>query len=173
MVTKTKKQTKATTQPKTSYVMLTPELQHNNDAVLKAYTKIVQKAIELMKKFELSKYRTYVEVDHTKNPQNAQYVAEFVCHFWNVTLSNSKEGKSYIFINYDSSFIERFGSSLTNQLLREAYRVTNSEDGTIGIEYALRVQFTDYDVHNYFYRLTFEGETDIISIGCAERPVEL
>ncbi len=149
MVTKTKKQPKAP-QPKTNYVMLTPELQHNNDAVMKAYTKIVQKATELMKKFELSKYRTYVEVDHTKNPQNAQYVAEFVCHFWNITLSNSKEGKSYIFINYDSAFIEKFGSSLTNQLLREAYRVTNSEDGTIGIEYALRVQFTDYDVHNYF-----------------------
>lgn len=171
MVTKTKKASKAP-QQKTNYVMVTPELQQNNDAVMKAYTKIVQKATELLKKFELSKYRTYVEVDHTKNPQNAQYVAEFVCHFWNITLSNSKEGKSYIFINWDGTFIEKFGSNLTNQLLREAYRVTNSEDGTLGIEYALRVQFTDYDVHNYFYRLTFEGETDIISIGCAERPVE-
>jgi hypothetical protein len=171
MVTKTKKASKAP-QQKTNYVMVTPELQQNNDAVLKAYTKIVQKAIELLKKFELNKYRTYVEVDHTKNPQNVQYVSEFVCHFWNITLSNSKEGKSYIFINYDASHIEKFGSNLTNQLLREAYRVTNSEDGTVGIEYALRVQFTDYDIHNYFYRLTFEGETDTVSLSCVERPVE-
>jgi len=169
MVTKTKKQPK-TPKQNTSFVMVTPELQQNNEAVMKAYTQIVQKATELLKKFELSKYRTYVEVDHLKNPQNAQYVAEFVCHFWNVTLSNSKEGKSYIFVNYDANFIEKFGSNLTNQLLREAYRVTNSEDGSIGIEYALRVQFTDYDIHNYFYRLTFEGETDTISIGCVERP---
>lgn len=111
-----------------------------------------------------------MEVDHTKNPQNVNYVSEFVCHFWNVTLSNSKEGKSYIFINYDANFIEKFGSNLTNQLLREAYKVTNSEEGIAGIEYSLRVQFTDYDVHNYFYRLTFEGETDTISIAMVERP---
>lgn len=170
MVTKTKKQTR-TKQP-TSFVMVTPELQLNNEAVMKAYTQIVNKATELLKKFELSKYRTYVEVDHTKNPQNVSYVNEFVCHFWNVTLSNGKDGRSYIFINYDADFIEKFGSNLTNQLLREAYRVTNSEDGTIGIEYALKVMLVDYDVHNYFYRLTFEGETDTISLSCVERPVE-
>ena len=165
---KTKTQVK--TKQVTNFVMVTPELQLNNEAVLKAYTQIVQKATELLNKFEMRKYRTYVEVDHTKNPQNVQYISEFVCHFWNVTLSNSKEGKSYIFINYDADFIEKFGSNLTNQLLREAYKVTNSEDGTIGIEYALRVQFKDYDVHNYFYRLTFEGETDTISIAMVEKP---
>ncbi len=165
-----KTKTQAKTKQVTNYVMVTPELQLNNEAVLKAYTQIVQKATELLNKFEMRKYRTYVEVDHTKNPQNVQYVSEFVCHFWNITLSNSKEGKSYIFINYDADFIEKFGSNLTNQLLREAYRVTNSEDGTIGIEYALRVQFKDYDVHNYFYRLTFEGETDTISIAMVEKP---
>lgn len=166
---KTKAQAKKPAQ-KTTFVMVTPELQVNNEAVMKAYTKIVQKAMELLTKFEMRKYRTYVEVDHTKNPQNVSYISEFVCHFWNVTLSNSKEGKSYIFINYDADFIEKFGSNLTNQLLREAYRITNSEDGTTGIEYALRVQFTDYDVHNYFYRVTFEGETDTISIATVERP---
>ncbi|RZK99050.1 MAG: hypothetical protein EOO89_31510 [Pedobacter sp.] len=171
MVTKTKKASKAP-QQKTNYVMLTPELQQNNDAVMKAYTQIVQKATELLKKFELSKYRTYVEVDHTKNPQNVSYVSEFVCHFWNVTLSNGKDGRSYIFINYDGDHIEKFSSNLTSQLLREAYKVTNSEDGTIGIEYALKVMLVDYDVHNYFFRLTFEGETDTISIRCVERPVE-
>lgn len=166
MKTKTQVKTKSVT----NYVMVTPELQLNNEAVLKAYTQIVQKATELLNKFEMRKYRTYVEVDHTKNPQNVQYVSEFVCHFWNITLSNSKEGKSYIFINYDADFIEKFGSNLTNQLLREAYKVTNCEDGTIGIEYSLRVQFKDYDVHNYFYRLTFEGETDTISIAMVEKP---
>lgn len=169
MTAKAKKQTKTTVQ-KTNFVIVTPELQQNNEAVLKAYTKIVQKATELLTKFEMRKYRTYVEVDHTKDPQNANYVAEFVCHFWNVTLSNSKEGKSYIFISWDGDYLEKFGSNLTNQLLREAYKVTNSEDGTIGTEYALRVQFKDYDVHNYFFRLTFEGETDTISIRCVERP---
>jgi hypothetical protein len=165
-----KTKTQAKTRQVTNYVMVTPELQLNNEAVMKAYTQIVQKATELLNKFEMRKYRTYVEVDHTKNPQNVNYVSEFVCHFWNITLSNSKEGKSYIFINYDADFIEKFGSNLTNQLLREAYRVTNSEDGTIGIEYAIRVQFKDYDVHNYFYRLTFEGETDTISIAMVEKP---
>lgn len=166
MRTKTQRKTK----PTTSFVMVTPELQSTNDEVMKAYTKMVQKATELLTKFEMKKYRTYVEVDHTKDPQNVNYISEFVCHFWNITLTNGKDGRSYIFLNYDSNFIEKFGSNLTNQLVREAYRVTNSEDGTNGIEYALKVMFVDYDVHNYFFRLTFEGETDTISINTVERP---
>lgn len=164
--------TQRKTNPTTSFVMVTPELQHTNDEVMKAYTKIVNKATELLKKFELSKYRTYLEIDHTKDPQNANYISEFVCHFWNITLTNGKDGRSFIFVNYDGDHIEKFSSNLTSQLLREAYKVTNSEDGTIGIEYALKVMLVDYDVHNYFYRLTFEGETDTISIRCVERPVE-
>ncbi|WAC41074.1 hypothetical protein [Pedobacter sp. SL55] len=166
MRTKTQRKTK----PTTSFVMVTPELQSTNDEVMKAYTKMVQKATELLTKFEMKKYRTYVEVDHTKDPQNVNYISEFVCHFWNITLTNGKDGRSYIFLNYDSNFIEKFGSNLTSQLVREAYKVTNSEYGTNGIEYALKVMFVDYDVHNYFFRLTFEGETDTISINTVERP---
>jgi hypothetical protein len=169
MTAKAKKQTKTAVQ-KTNLVMDTPELQQNNEAVMKAYTKIVQKATELLTKFEMRKYRTYVEVDHTKDPQNVSYISEFACHFWNITLTNGRDGRSLIFFNYDSTYIDKFGSNLTCQLLREAYKVTNSEDGTIGSEYALKVQFKDYDVHNYFFRLTFEGETDTISIRCVERP---
>lgn len=171
MVTKTKKQAKPAS-TKTNYVIVTPELQQTNAEVKKAYEQIVEAAKQLMQKFEMKKYRTYAQVDNTKDPQQTNYLAEFVCHFWSISLSNSKEGKSYIWIYYDADYIEKFGSNMTNQLLRNAYLHTQSHDGTTGIEYALKINFSDHDVHNYFFRLTFEGETDTISISTVERPEE-
>lgn len=169
MVTKTKKAGKAL-QQKTSFVMVTPEVQVINQEVQKAYQKIINAAQQLLTKFELSKFRTYIIVENTKDPQNTNYINEFICHFWSINLINGRDGRYYIYINYDSDYIEKFGSNLTNLLLREAYRATNSEDGTNGCEYALKVMFTDHDVHNYFFRLTFEGETDTVSIAVVERP---
>jgi len=159
-------------QPKkqtTQFVMITPELQINNELVLKAYTKIVEVGIDLLKGFEMQKYRTYILMEHTKNEQNVNLIKEFVCHFYNITLSNSKEGKSYIFIDFDEDFITKFGNNLSNRLLRQGYQLTQSDDNTAGIEYCLRPNFIPSDVHNYFYKLTFNGETDIISIMVADR----
>lgn len=151
-------------QTKTQFVLIDALLQANNAEVLKAYTKITASASELLKRFDMPKYRTYCDIDHTKNETNANLVSEFLCHFWNITLSNSKEGKSYIFISIDEESVTRFGNSLTNMLLRDAYKFTNSEDNTIGIEYALRVDFIPGDVHNFYYRRIVECETDYVSI---------
>lgn len=166
MRTKTKAQPKNQT---TQFVMVTPELQTNNDLVLRAYTQIVEVGINLLKGFEMSKYRTFIQMDHTSNPQNVNLIKEFVCHFYNITLSNSKEGKSFIFIDFDEDYINKFGNNLANRLLRQAYRLTQSEDNTPGIEYCLKPSFTPSDVHNYFFKLTFNGETEVISILVADR----
>lgn len=158
------------TKPATQFVMVTPELQVVNQEVQKPYQKIIEAAQRLLTKFEMVKYRTYITVENTKDPQNTNYINEFICHFWSINLINGRDGRYYIYINYDGDFIEKFGSNLTNLLLREAYRATNSEDGTNGCEYALKVMFVNHDVHNYFFRLTFEGETDTVSIAVVERP---
>ncbi len=162
--------TKAQPKKKTmQFVMITPELQITNQEVLKAYTKIVEVGIELLKGFEMQKYRTYILMEHTKNEQNVNLIKEFVCHFYNITLSNSKEGKSYIFIDLDEDFIKKFGNNLANRLLRQAYQITQSDDNSAGIEYSLRPSFMPHDVHNYFYKLTFNGETEVISLLVADR----
>lgn len=167
MKTKTKAQPK--NQVTTNFVMVTPELQVNNEQVLKAYTKIVEVAVELLKGFEMKKYRTYIMMDHTKNELNANLISEFVCHFYNITLSNSKDGRSFIFIEIDEEYVSKFGNNLPNRLLREAYKLTQSEDNTAGIEYCLRPQFAPSDVHNFFFRNLVNGETEVISILVADR----
>jgi hypothetical protein len=167
MRTKTKAQPK--NQSTTNYVMVTPELQLNNEQVLKAYTKIVEVGISLLKGFEMQKYRTYIQLEHNLNPQNVNLQKEFVCHFYNITLSNSKDGRSYIFIELDEDYITKFGNNLPNRLLREAYKLTQSEDNTVGIEYCLRPKFIPNDVHSYFYKLTFNGETEWLSMLVADR----
>ncbi len=159
-----------TTKPSTQFVMVTPEAQVTNQEVQKAYQKIIEAAQKLLGRFEMVKYRTYVLVENTKDPQNTNYINEFICQFWSINLINGRDGRYYIYINYDGNSIEKFGSNLTNLLLREAYRATNSEDGTIGCEYALKVMFVDHDVRNYFFRLVVEGENSYNSIAVVERP---
>ena len=164
--------TMAKAQPKkqtTQFVMITPELQINNELVLKAYTRLVEVGVNLLSNFELVKYRTYLMLNHLQNPQNTNLISEFVCHFYNITLSNSKDGRSFIFIDLDEQFITKFGGNLANRLLRQAYQLTQSEDNTAGIEYCIRPNFVPNDVRNYFYRLTFNGETEVISLLVADR----
>ena len=155
--------TKTTEKVKTKLVLVNTEIQQTNEAVEKAYIEITKAASELLRKFELAKYRTHLSVDHFKDPQNTNLVREFISFFWNITLSNSKEGKSYIFISIDESGLIKFGSGLTNLLLRSAFQIT-ANTSQINIEYSMRVNYMPMDIHNFFYKRIVEGETDFVSI---------
>lgn len=154
---------------KTKFVVIDAELQQTNEIVEQAYNAITKEAIDLLKRFELTKYRTHLTVEHLKDPQNTNLVREFISFFWNITLSTSKEGKNYIFISIDSDGLTKFGSGLTNILLRQAFKITQANDETQNIEYSLRVNYMPMDVHNFFYRRIVEGETDIVSIFTEEQ----
>ena len=158
--------TKTIKPAKTKFVLVNAELQQNNLNVENAYTIITKQAIELLRRFEVAKYRSWINVEHCKdeNRRSPNLVREFVSFFWNITLSNSNEGKSYIFISIDESGIEKFGSGLTNILLRNAFKITQSESEELNIEYAMRVNYMPMDIHNFFYRRIVEGETDVVSI---------
>ena len=149
---------------KMKFVMVTNELQLNNQEVQKAYDYITKTATELLRKFDIPKYRTWVDVNHALDPQNSTMVREYICHFWNITLSNNKDGRSYIFIDLDSDSLARLGNNLTNTLLRNAFRITQSEENTEGIEYALRVNYTPSNIQNFFYRRVVEGDTEICTV---------
>ena len=168
-----KTQTKAKAQSKTQFVAITTDIQLTNGEVEKAYTLMVEKATELLKRFDVAKFRTFAMMDHTKNEQNTNLVKEFLCYHWNITLSMSpKDGRFYIFVDLGSEAIEKFGSVLTNNLLRESYWLTQSTDNTSGIEYALRVNYSPSDqLHNFYYRRIVEGETGYVSIGSVEKEV--
>lgn len=169
------KQTRKQQQQKTNYVLVDSELLLTNKEVEKAYTLIVSKAIELMDRFDLPKFRMYAEIDHTLNEHNTNLVKEHLSFHWNITLSISpKDGRSFMFIDLGLESLTKFGSSLTNQLLRFAYQVTESHDNTSGIEYALRITFLPADqLHNFFYRRIAEGETSYVSLHTIEKSVEV
>ncbi|RYF18685.1 MAG: hypothetical protein EOO42_15065 [Flavobacteriales bacterium] len=162
-------------QQKTNYVLVDDELLKTNIEVEKAYTLIVGKAIELLDRFELNKFRTYCDIEHTKNEQNTNLVKEHLSFHWNITLSLSpKNGKSYMFIDLGLESLQKFGSNLTNQLLRYAYQVTDSHDNTKGIEYALRITFLPAEqLHNFFFRRVVEGETGYVSLHTVEKSTEV
>ncbi|MGM9478838.1 hypothetical protein ACS5PU_20610 [Pedobacter sp. GSP4] len=166
---KTQPKTKA--QSKTQFVPITTDIQLTNNEVEKAYTLMVDKATELLKRFDVAKFRTFALMDHTKNEQNANLVKEFLCYHWNITLSMSpKDARYFIFIYLGQEALEKFGSILTNNLLRECYQLTQSNDNTGGIEYALRVNYLPADsLHNFYYRRIVEGETGYVSIGTVEK----
>lgn len=81
-----------------------------------------------------------------------------------------KDGKLYIFIDLGEEALQKFGSILTNNLLRECYHLTQSNDNTNGIEYSLRVNFLPAEqLMNFYYRRIVEGETGYVSIGTVEK----
>jgi hypothetical protein len=162
-------------QQKTNYVLVDSELLLTNKEVEKAYTLIVSKAIELLDRFELNKFRTYCEIEHTKNEHNTNLVKEHLSFHWNITLSISpKDGRSFMFIDLGLESLTKFGSGLTNQLLRYAFQVTESHDNTKGIEYALRVTFLPADqLHQFFYRRVAEGETNYVALHTVEKSTEV
>lgn len=166
-----KTQSKAKAQSKTQFVPITTDIQLTNGEVEKAYTLMVEKATELLKRFDVAKFRTFAIMDHTKNEQNTNLVKEFLCYHWNITLSMSpKDGKLYLFLDIGEESLQKFGSMLTNNLLRECYQLTQSNDNTNGIEYALRVNYLPAEnLHNFYYRRIVEGETGYVSIGTVEK----
>lgn len=166
-----KTQTKAKAQSKTQYVAITTDVQQVNQQVEKAYTLMVEAATELLKRFDVAKFRTYALMDHTKNEQNTNLVKEYLSYFHNITLSMSpKDGRFYIFIDLGEEALQKFGSTLTNNLLRECYRLTQSNDNTTGIEYSLRVNYLPGEsLHNFYYRRIVEGETGYVSIVTVEK----
>lgn len=166
-----KTQAKTKEQSKTQYVAITTDVQQVNQQVEKAYTLMVDAAKELLKRFDVAKFRTYALMDHTKNEQNTNLVKEFICYHWNITLSMSpKNGMFYIFIDLGEEALQKFGSALTNNLLRECYQLTQSNGSDSGIEYALRVNYLPADsLHNFYYRRIVEGETGYVSIVIVEK----
>jgi len=168
---KTATRSRQAIKPKTQFVMVTTELQANNQEVQKAFDTITKSATELLRKFDVPKYRTWLIVDHAKDEQNVNMVSEFICHFWNITMSANKDGRYYIFIDIDEESLSRLGNGLTNSLLRAAFVTTQSFDGTPGIEYSLRVNYQLSNIQNFFYRRVVEGETDTVRIFTEEKEV--
>lgn len=145
-----------------------------NKKVEKAYSTVVNSAIDLLRDFEPVEFRTYCEMEHTKNELNANLIKEFLCFFWNITLSKStKDSRYYIVIDLGKEALEKLGSCLTNLLLLKIYSAMRSNEETTCTLYALKINFLPLELLSYFHSNIAHGETSYISITTVEKIMTL
>lgn len=144
-----------------------------NEEVEKSYTLIIDKARDLLKRFEGLEFRSYCEIDHTKNEQNTNLVKEFLCYFWNITIYiNLENGRYFIQIDMGKEELTKFGNGLTNLLFSEVYRVIQANGDTAHTENNLLINFKPLPMLNYYYSIIARGETEYINISTVETDTE-
>lgn len=136
-----------------------------NQKVESIYTLIVSNAIDLLKDLKSFELRTYCEMEHTKNELNANLIREFLCQYWNITLTNSpKDHRHYIVIDFGKETLKKYGSELINKLIQKVYSVIYSNEEATDTEYSIKVNFIPLELLNYFNSTIAQGETDYVSI---------
>jgi hypothetical protein len=150
------------------------QLQIINQKVESIYTLIVSNTIDLLKDLKSFELRTYCEMEHTKNELNANLIREFLCQFWNITLTESpKDHRYYIVIDLSKEALKKYESDLTNKLILKIYSVICSNEEPIDTQYSLKINFTPIELLNYFNSTIAQGETEYISITTIEASLSL
>ncbi|MFA4869223.1 MAG: hypothetical protein WC623_13540 [Pedobacter sp.] len=145
-----------------------------NQKVESIYTLIVSNAIDLLKNLKSFELRTYCEMEHTKNDLNANLIREFLCQFWNITLTESPKDHRYcIIIDLSKEALKKYGSDLTNTLILKIYSVICSNEETTDILYSVKINFMPIELLNYFNSTIAQGETNYISITTIEASLSL
>ena len=145
------------------------ELTLRNQEVERAYNQIVLSARNLLTVFESPKYRTWVEVNHSKSEKETTLIKEFICYLWNLTLATNKVGHYVLYFGFDQEGLNKFGSRIFNRMLRSVYKHTMTEATEMDIEDCIRVNESATDVHQFFIRRMLNGENEIVSILVEER----
>jgi len=149
-------------------VTLTQNLEARNKEVAKCYAKIVAEARKLVTPFENLKYRTTIDIDHTKSGKETNLISEFVCFFFNITLTNNRADHNMIYGTFDEEAIAKFGSRLYNRFLRQLFKHTMFENTKLNIEDCIRVN-DPAKVQNFFVNRLANGESDYVSISVEEK----
>lgn len=145
-----------------------------NQKVESAYTLIISHAINLLKDLKPFELRTYCEMEHTKNELNANLIKEFLCQFWNITLTeNPKDHRYYIVIDLSKEALKKYGSDLTNKLILKIYSVICSNEAVTYTLYSVKINFMPIELLNYFNSTIAQGETEYISITTIEASLSL
>lgn len=147
---------------------LTQNLEARNKEVTKAYAKIVAEARKLVAPFENQKYRTTIEIDHTKSGKDTNLISEFVCFFFNITLTNNRHDHRMLYGSFDEEAIAKFGSRLQNRFYRVLFKHTMFENTKYNIEDCIRVN-DPAKVQSFFVNRLANGESNWVSISVEEK----
>ena len=116
-----------TTQTSETTQVQPKELEARNKEVERAYNKIIQGAKSLLLPFTNVKYRTIIEINHSESSKETNLMKEFICSFFNITLTKNRADYNMIYFTYEDSAIEKFGARLYNRALRELFKNTMQE----------------------------------------------
>jgi len=151
-------------------VELTQDLDKRNQEVDKAFLAIMQSSKALLLPFENKKYRTVIEVQHSRSGKETNLKSEFLCFFWNMTLTTNRAGYRMIYFNYDKEALSKFGQRLYNRAIRQVYKQTMFESSEINIEDAVRISPELTKIQPFFINRMMNGENDFTSIEIVENP---
>ena len=147
---------------------LTQNLAARNKEVAKSYAKIVAEARKLVAPFEAQKYRSTIDIDHTKSGKETNLISEFVCFFFNITLVNNRHDHNMIYGCFDEEAIAKFGSRLQNRFYRQLFKHTMFENTKLNIEDCIRIN-DPAKVQSFFVNRLANGESDYVSVSIEEK----
>lgn len=150
-------------------IILAQNLELRNECVEKAYHNIVKYTKELLTAFETLKYRISVTVDHTQSGKETNLINEWLCFFYNYTLTKNRFGYYMIYVSYDEGALTRFGDKLFNRMLRVVFNCTNLQSSEINIENCIRIDHSATDIQPFFINRLFNQEKEYVTVTTEEK----
>lgn len=149
--------------------LIEDDLQIRNHEIEKAFNQIIMEARTLLTVFEHKKYRSYVDILHSKSGKDTLLIKEWLCYCFNITLTNTMNGHYLIYFGYDEDALSKFGLSLFSKMLRIIFRITMFESTQVNIETCVRINKGASNIHNFYLQRILNGESDYVSISVEER----
>lgn len=143
---------------------ISKELEARNKEILKAYQQIILATKPFLTAFDGQKYRTCILINHADSGKDTRLINEFICHFFNLTLTKNIAGYVMLYVSYDQESITRFGARLYNRILRQVFKNTMKPV----IEDCVRVN-NPANVQGFFLNRLANGQSDFITIEVVER----
>jgi hypothetical protein len=129
---------------------LQQDLEARNIEVERAFQLITQSAKTLLSSFEHQKYRTSIIVNHYQSEKATTLISEFLCFFFNITLSMNRHGYKMIYFSYDEEAFTKFGASLYIRAMRVVFKFTMFENTKFNIEQCVRATPKEANVQRFF-----------------------
>ncbi len=157
-----------TVKPENDTLELAQNLAIRNKEVERCFNLVIQGCRKLLGAFEHQKYRTVIEIDHTKSDKDTKLIKEFLCSFFNVTLTKNRADYDMIYLTYSEEAVSRFGARLYNRVIRQLYKHTTYEGKKVNVEDCVRLNELGKVEQFFIGRLT-NGENAFTSISIEEK----
>lgn len=153
----------------TEEILLAQNLELRNEKVELAYKNIIKGCKELLTAFDTLRYRMHVTIDHTNSGKETNLISEWICYFWDITITRNRFNYYMIYVSYDEEALTRFGDKIFNRMLRLVFNNTNITATDINIENSVRIDHSATDIQIFFINRLLSDPKDYIIITAEEK----